>query len=411
MNNNFKNNKMKKYILLPFVILLLTSEAYSQGSGEDVMPEIEIGLKVIATGNSYFTKGNSSLGIPVLNEGEQTVSDFSDSYFLIGARQKLYKGWRGQMVLGFSFPDANTGLGQVFYNQIMARVENKKNIITIGRTTSQTTLGTFTTFRDDDVMQFNYILNPFSTGVNTEDNQYANVLEYTHIFANRLYVTLHGENYQSFSNPNDFSLNGIGGSIVYKVPESQIWQRKIINEVGVSSVNFRVDDPNSTNSKTYLNSLVSYAAINIHPDPVHFIDFKLLNITNFGLSGVTDITNYSEYTRSKNQSFFGMFRYLNRKLERPNYQVSLGGGYKSFSGLNSSPSQFVVLGNLFYRVGNNFDILFQYRYHENTGVLANLLGKNQHRFQIGLSYSFNKIFNSQFDNRNSILNLEHGYIK
>jgi hypothetical protein len=402
---------MKKYKLLLLTFSIMSIQVYGQGRGEDLMPEIEIGFKTVTTGNFYSTKGNSSLNIPVLNEGEKTLSDFSDSYFMIGARQKLYKGWRGQMVLGFSFPDANTGLGQVFYNQIMTKLENKNNIITIGRTTSQTTLGSFTTFRDDDIMQFNYILNPFSKGINTEDNQYANVLEYTHIFYKRIYATLHAENYQSFSNPNDFSINGIGGSIVYKVPESQIWQRKLINEVGVSSVNFNIDKPNTTNSKTLLSNIVSYVALNIHPDPVHFIDFKMMNITNLGLNEVTDIANYEDYTRGKSQSYFGMFRYLNRKLERPNYQISIGGGYKSFSSGSGTPSQFVVLGNAFYRLGNNFDFLVQYRYHENLGSLIPVLGKRQHRFQIGLSYSFNKVFNNQFDDRNSILNLEHGYIK
>ncbi|WP_339789403.1 hypothetical protein [uncultured Imperialibacter sp.] len=402
---------MKKYQLTIVFLGLIFMQGYGQGRGEDLLPEIEIGFKTITTGNYFSNKGIPSLNIPVLNEGERTVSDFSDSYFMIGARQKLYKGWRGQMVLGFSFPDANTGLGQVFYNQIMARVENKKNIITIGRTTTQTTLGSFTTFRDDDVMQFNYILNPFSSGINTEDNQYANVLEYTRIFKNRLYVTLHGENYQSFSNPNDYSLNGIGGSIVYRVPESQVWKREIIKEIGVSSVNFDIENPNSPGSNTYLSNLASYVGLNIHPDPVHFVDFKLMNITNFGMDGISDITSYDDYTRSKSQSFFGMVRYLNRKLERPNYQISLGGGYKSLSEINGGANQYVLITNMFYRIGNNFDFLVQYRYHVNRGELIPLLGKSQHRFQVGLSFSFNKIFNNQFDDRNSILNLEHGYIK
>ena len=119
---------MKKYQLTIVFLGLIFMQGYGQGRGEDLLPEIEIGFKTITTGNYFSNKGTPSLNIPVLNEGERTISDFSDSYFMIGARQKLYKGWRGQMVLGFSFPDANTGLGQVFYNQIMVRIENKKNI-------------------------------------------------------------------------------------------------------------------------------------------------------------------------------------------------------------------------------------------------------------------------------------------
>ena len=115
---------MKNRLIIA-ITMLLVLPALAQDGGEDLTPEIEIGMKTVATGNAYFNKGKSQLAIPVLNEGDQVLSDFSDSYFMIGAKQKLYNGWRGQMVLGLSFPDANSGLGQVFYNQVMVQLENK----------------------------------------------------------------------------------------------------------------------------------------------------------------------------------------------------------------------------------------------------------------------------------------------
>ncbi len=392
--------------------MLLVLPAFAQSGGEDLMPEIEIGMKTVATGNAYFNNGKSKLAIPVLNEGDQVLSDFSDSYFMIGAKQKLYNGWRGQMVLGLSFPDANSGLGQVFYNQVMVQLENKKNIIKIGRSTTQTILGQFSTIRDDDALLYNYVLNPFSNGLNTEDNQYANVIEYTRIIANRLYITVHGENYQDFEDPNDFAINGIGGSVIYRVPESQVWNRNFLSEIGFSSNNFIVNRTiNNTTSDEVLKNLIGYAKINIKPDPVHFIDLKIQAIYNNGFSDISEISDYSTYTRSQSTAVFGMLRYLNRKLERPNFQISIGGGYKSFNELTNTPEQFLAIGNLFYRIGNNFDVLFQYRYTVNNGSLGELLGNSQQRVQVGLAYSFNKIFNNQFDDRNSILNLEHNYIK
>ncbi len=97
--------------------------------GEDnLMPEIEIGFKTIATGNFYGNQGAAALELPVLKEGQKVISDFSDSYFLIGSRQKLYNDWRGQKVLGMSFLDAGSGLGQVLYNQVFIRVENQMKI-------------------------------------------------------------------------------------------------------------------------------------------------------------------------------------------------------------------------------------------------------------------------------------------
>lgn len=400
-----------KIAIFTLLLFLGTKVTLTAQLGEDnLMPEFEIGFKTIATGNFYSNQGAASLELPVLNEGEQVISDFSDSYFLLGARQKLYNDWRGQMVLGISFPDAGSGLGQVFYNQVFIQVENKSNIIKAGRSTSKSTLLEFSTLRDDDALQYNYALNPFSNGLNTEDNQYANVLEYTHIFNNRWYASIHGENYQDFEKPNDFSLNGVGGSLVYRVPETQVWNRGFLQEVGVSYNNYLTDRPEG-NVEDVLTNIIASIALNLKPDPVNFIDFKAQLIQNMGFDDIRGISNYSDYTRTKSTGFYGSFRYVLRKLERPTFMTTLGFGYKGFSNLENSTNQWMGIASLLYRIGNNFDFVAQYRYSQNNGDLVQLLGENQHRFQFGLAYTFNKVFNNQFDNRNSILNLEHGYLK
>lgn len=404
---------MKNLIFTSILVLLISAfTARAQSGGEEILPQIEIGFKTITTGNYYSNKGAASLDIPVLNEGDQVLSDFSDSYLMLGVSQKLYHGWRGQMVMGLTFPDVNSGLGQVFYNQVMLKVENQKNMIKLGRSTSQSTLSEFSTFRDDDAVQYNYVLNPFSGGVNTQDNQYANVIEYTRILGQRIYLTFHGENYMDFQNPNQFDINGIGGSFIYRVPESQVWNRNVLQQVGFSVNNF-INTPVdlNNNKKKTLTNLVAAATFNILPDPVNFIDLKTQVVRNFGLSEVKDITDYASYSRTKSTAVFGMLRYLNRKLERPRYQLSAGFGYKNFSDVGNDTKQWMLISNLFYRIGNNFDLLFQYKYNQNNGELKPLLGNNQQRFQMGIAFTFSKIFNNQFDDRNSILNLEHGYIK
>lgn len=404
---------MRNIFFIPLLVLLSsTYTAKAQSEGEEVLPQIEIGFKTITTGNYYNNKGNASLNIPILNEGDQVLSDFSDSYLMLGVSQKLYRGWRGQMVMGLTFPDVNSGLGQVFYNQVMLKVENQKNIFKLGRSTSQSTLAEFSTFRDDDAIQYNYVLNPFSGGINSQDNQYANVIEYTHILAQRFYLTLHGENYADFQNPSELDINGLGGSVLYRMPESQVWNRNVLQQVGFSVNNF-INTPVdlSNGQKKTLTNLLATATFNLLPDPVHFIDFKIQAVKNFGLSDVKDITDYTSYSRTKSTAVFGMVRYLNRKLERPRYQISAGVGYKTFSDIGNDTKQWMLISNAFYRIGNNFDLLVQYKYNQNNGELRPLLGNNQQRFQMGIAYTFNKIFNNQFDDRNSILNLEHGYIK
>ena len=404
------NNIIKPKYVFMGAMILWQIPLFGQLGEDNLMPELEIGFKTIATANFYSSKGLASLELPVLNEGEQVISDFSDSYFLFSTRQKLYNDWRGQMVLGLSFPDAGSGLGQVFYNQVFIQVENQNNIFKAGRSTAQSNLLEFSTLRDDDALQYTYVLNPFSDGLNTEDNQYANVLEYTHIFGQRWLATLHGENYQDFQKPNDFSLNGIGASMIYRVPETQIWNRGFLQKLGASYNNYLIDKTSGDNMDV-LTNIVGAIVVNLKPDPVHFIDLKTQAIYNFGLENIQEIGGYSDYTHSQSTTAYTALRYVYRKLERPAFMASLGFGFKNFSALSNNTGQRLIIGNLFYRIGNNFDLVTQYRYTANMGALIPLLGQNQHRIQLGLAYSFNKLFNSQFDNRNSILNLEHTYLK
>ncbi|MVO08063.1 hypothetical protein GOQ30_02645 [Flavobacterium sp. TP390] len=384
---------MKKII---YIVILFSGLANAQ-----ITPEFEIGTKGVFSGNLNINSDEPS-----------AVSDFSDTQLLMGLRQKLYNNWRAQFVLGLQFPDANSKLGEVFYNNIFIRLEDQKNIVKLGRTLAKTNLNQFPTLRDDDAQQFTYALNPFSDGVNTEWDQYANVLEYAHIFKQRFFISMHGENFYNSLKPDDFRLNSIGLSLMYKVPSSQRWNRDVIQEIGLSYNNYFTDRIGySSDFDASVKNLLFSTTLNLKPDPINFIDFRFQAIQNFGWNEVRALNDYFDYTRTESSTFFGTFRYLKQKLERPNYQISIGGGYKSLPNLEVDSSQLIFIANSFYRIGENFDIGLQYRYTENRGFTEGLFGKNEHRIQLALVYSFNKIFNKQFGDREDLLNLEHNYLR
>jgi len=365
-----------------------------------VLPEIELGAKAVVSGNLNINESGTA----------SAVSDFSDSQILLGFREKLYNNWRGQMVFGMQFPDADSDLGTVFFNHVFVKVENQKNIIILGRTTTQTIINEFPTLRDDDALYFNYSLNPYSTGANTQDNQYGNVIEYTHIFNQRYWITFHGENFTDLSKPTNFDLNALGASFLYIVPESQRWNRNVLQRIGISYNNYLTDQPGHTDYAQTLKNLLGTFTLNVLPDPVHFIDFKWQGIYNIGFSDIDSLNTYDDYVRSPSFYFYTSVRYLYRKLERPTFQTSLGFGYNAFT-IAEESNQWIGIMNMFYRLGENFDVGFQYRYRHNSGQSGLLFGKYDHRFQIALVYTIDHVFNKQFDDRNSLLNLEHGYIK
>ncbi len=386
--------KTTKYIL-SVVFLGVGLLAQSQ-----VLPEIEMGAKAVVSGNINVDDAGST----------SAVSDFSDSQILLGFRQKLYNDWRGQMVFGMQFPDADSDLGQVFFNHVFIKVENQKNIFKLGRSTTQTIINEFPTLRDDDALYFTYSLNPFSIGANTQDNQYGNVIEYTHIFDQRYWLTVHGENFADLSAPTSFDLNSLGASFLYIVPETQVWNRNVLQRVGLSYNSYLTDRPGYSGYAKSLKNLLGTLTLNVFPDPVNFVDFKIQGIYNIGFSEVDNLNTYADYVRSPSLYFYSSVRDLYRKLERPTFQASMGFGYRSFTRVDAS-NQWISVLNMFYRLGENFDLGFQYRYQHHNGQSGLLFGNNEHRFQLALVYTFDHIFNSQFDDRNSLLNLEHGYLK
>ena len=393
----------KFQILVGSMVMLLgmTSLLFSQ-----VSPEIQLG----ARGVMSFNVNDQT------DETTSAVNDFSDSAILTGFRQKLYSSFRGQLVIGFQFPAANSELGQVFFHQVFVLIENKSNILKLGRSRVQSALIEFPTLRDDDAIYFTDVLNPFSAGDDTEDNQFGNVFELSNIFRQRYWFPLNGERYRETPAPlleeTEFDLNGIVFSLQYLVPESQIWNRPFLNQIGIGFNNFLTDRPgNFSEFEQALKNILFSTVLNLKADPVHFWDLRQQTIYNVGFGEIEQINEYAELPRAKAVSTFTSLRYLYRKLERPTFQLGLSFGFKTFPDLLNSTSQVQLVGNGFYRLGENFDLGLQVQYLKNTGDLKQFLGNNETRIQFGLIYSIDQLWNNQFDNRDSLLNLEHGYLK
>jgi hypothetical protein len=275
----------------------------------------------------------------------------------------------------------------------------------------------FPTLRDDDALIYTDVLNPFSSGENTEESQFGNVLELTHIFGGKFWLRIHGEHFTETpkapeTSETDFSLNSLGMSFEYIVPETQRWNRKVLNQIGISFNNFITDREGYTSFyDRALKNVILSTILNVHPDPVHFWDVKHQTIYNNGFEEVTKIESYPEMARAKSLAAFTSVRYLYRKLERPTAQISASFGYKTFPDLINSTNQLAVVANAFYRLGENFDVGVQFRQEWFKGDLKNFFGKSSSQIQFTIVYSIDQSWNNQFDDRDSLLSLEHGYIK
>jgi len=390
-----------KWLLLFAVLIGSAHLAFTQ-----VSPEIQLGARGVMSFNTDIAADKTT----------SAVNDFSDTGLLLGFRQKLYNNYRSQLVIGLQFPDADSDLGQVFFHQTFIKIEDKSNILKMGRSRVRSALIEFPTLRDDDALHFTDVLNPFSSGENTEDNQYGNVLELAHVFGQRYWLRLHGEHFTETPVPpataeTDFSLNAIGFSFQYRVPETQLWNRPFLQQLGVGFNNFLTDRPGYSGEFDKMLKNVSLSTIlNLRPDPVHFWDLRAQGIYNAGFQEIESASGFAELTRAKAVAGFASLRYLYRKLERPTLQLALSFGYKTFPDLLNKTDQLQVVANGFYRLGENFDAGLQVQYSHYNGDLAGLFGENETRFQFALVYAIDQSWNKQFDDRESLLNLEHGYI-
>ncbi len=396
---------MYKSIIIVSVVLALVCFMGGQVTAE-VSPEIQLGARGVMSFNTDIKKDQTT----------NAVSDFSDTDLMLGFRQKMYNKFRGQLVIGFQFPDADSDLGQVFFHQTFIKLDNKSNIIKMGRSRVRTILFDFPLLRDDDALLLTTVLNPFSNGENSEDHQYGNVLEYTHIFGQRYRLQLHAEHFRETPETpgtaeTDFGLNAVGFVLEYQVPITQRWNRPFIQSLSIGSNNFLTDRPGfSSEYDQALKNLLFGFVINIKPDPVHFWDIRSQTIYNTGFDEIQNIENYSDLARAKAIGNYSSIRYLYRKMERPTLQVALSGGYKKFPNTLRPTELFQIATSLFYRFGANFDIGIQLQYKDFSGDLKDLYGSNETRIQFSFIYSIDQSWNNQFDERESLLNLEHGYI-
>jgi hypothetical protein len=371
-------------------------------------PEVQLGARAVINAAAEVEDGKAA----------EAVADFADTSLNVGFRQKLYGDFRARMVIGFQFPEADSALGPVFFDQVFVKVEDESNVFGLGRSRVRSTLQEFPTLRDDDPLEYADVINPSSAG-DSRESHYGETIRFSRVFSRRWWLTGHGEHMaaappaEATAAPVDYGFNAGGASVVYAVPESQRWNRHLLDRLGVGFFGYHVNRPGYEKfvDNTAKNVLAA-VTLNVRPDPVHFVDLRHQSIYNPGFAEVTGAPDGSYYSLAAAHSYaaFTSLRYLYRRYERPTFQGSVGFGYKLYPDFETETDQVLALANLFYRLGAEFDAAFQYRYETFTGDLAAARGDGRHVFELGFVYSVDQSWNRQFDDRDSLLNLEHGYI-
>jgi hypothetical protein len=262
----------------------------------------------------------------------------------------------------------------------------------------------FPTLRDDDALFYTAILNPHLEEIrDSEEIFFADVLEYSRIFGQRFRLTLHGDHFKE-EPEDDFELNAYGLALAYEVPESRRWDRGVLQQAGAEVVRQLLDGEDD------LTNAVASLVLNVRPDPVHFLDLRLQGVYTDGVDGLDEIVASGDLARAKSLAGYSSLRYLYRRYERPTAQVSVMAGYRNYPDLAADSSQGIIAANALYRIGAGFDIGLQVIRQSFDGNPADLFGNDETVVQAFLTWEFDQSWNRQFDDRDSLLNLQHGYI-
>ena len=374
-------------------------------------------LTVAGTGMVSLNLNRSSgQGSEAEDSQQSAVSDFSDSFLLLRLDRQLYTNHRAGMLLGFVFPDAETDLGEVFYNQINVFYDTRTFRGTLGRTRLENFVLEFPTLREEDLLEYAFVLNGFSNADNSEFSRYGNVAR-AELFGSggRFHARGQASNWTvtdvAGERLDDFEVNSTSAFLGYRLPRG-IRYSGVVREAGIGFHGQKVDLPEGK----WLTGFSAGLAVNLSRNPLRNVELRGQVIHSRGVNAGTSMNPAAATlgtplgrALSRSTALVASLRLLRRPYQLDRLQVATTVGYKTFSGVDAS--RFTVVPNVFFQLGQGVDVGVQYQYENLSGSLVELLGmRRSHSVKFVLVFSFQSMFNDYFGDRDDILNLEHGYI-
>jgi hypothetical protein len=396
--------------ILGGIVLLLLTLGAGKSYAQESLPRITLGGNGLV---SFNVNSETPFGAGLTGDTDfGTVNDFSDSFLLIRLDRQLYEKDRAGMFVGFLFPDAQNDLGEVFYNQVNVFYNSQYFGGVLGRTRLYNFLLEFPTLREEDILEYAFVMNGFSNADNSEFNRYGNILR-AQLFQLRSRLVFAGQvsnlmvTNEQGDEIDDFDVNTISGSVIYQLPEA-IRYTGFVRHAGIQFSGQNVD----LAEQKWMSAVLADLTLNLTRHPLKAFDFRAQGIYNLGVDELEQrgtLATPRGRARSKSFAVVGSLRFLRRPYQLDRFQAAITGAYKTFPDQNAS--QFAIVPNVFFRLGQGVDLGIQYQYEQFDETLAELIGrKREQSVKFVLSFRFQTMFNNYFGERDDILNMEHGYI-
>lgn len=385
------------YVATAISLLIVAQPIAALEVDREVMPRVTLGGRVIATVDAIDLDSDPT---------REDEINLDDSSVLMRFDKRMYEDGVAGAVVGFrTFIEE-----ELRFHQLFAFYWNRDFNAEIGLTRIRNTVIEFPTIRDDDLLSYTYVGNASS---NREFNQLYGKHVAFDWFVDRKIQKLGvwtgtRENEDGFDAPDGFDYYGAG--YTYEQPEDLLYV-KWIRHAGLV---YDTQKVRVAGSDEWMGAWVAGVEFNLNMNPLSNWSTGLQAISNEGEGPITaaDISytnpdGVSNRARAKSNSLVASLRYTGRPMLLTRWQTALTVAYKDYSDVNDA-TQMSIIPNVVYRLGQGVDLLAQYKY---TDYGDGLGGGSDNTFQLGVSFSLEAMFNDNIGERDSIINLEHGYIK
>ena len=383
---------MKKFItvssmLAAVLATVVAPSVFALEVDREVMPRIQLGGRIMA-----------SVDMPNYDSDPDAQSQLSlaDSSLLARFDKRLY----GEGVAGATIGFTENNDVAVFH-QLNAFYWDRNVSVTMGRTRLRNTLLELPLMRDDDLLAYTHVGNASSD--EEFDQIYGTQLSADLLIDRKIqrvgmWAGTRRNGVAYVNAPNGF--DSVGAGYVYQQPEELRYVKRL-RQAGVLVDGQKVE---TATGDEWSYALITGAEANLNIDPRHNWSLAGQAIVNQGVNAAPSVANPAA---SESTSLVLSLRFTGRPMLLTRYQAGLTFAYKDYADVTDG-SQWSVVSNAFYRVGQGVDLLAQLKY---TDYGDGLGGGNDAIVQLGMAFGFDAMFNDSIGKRDSILNLEHGYIQ
>jgi hypothetical protein len=384
------------YVAATISLMAAAQQVVALEVDREVLPRTTLGGRVIATVDAVDLDSEPT---------KESEVNLDDSSVLMRFDKRMYENGVAGAVVGFR--DVEDSLR---FHQLFAFYWNQDFNAELGMTNLRNSIVEFPIIRDEDLLSYTHVGNASS---NEEfDQLYGKQLAFDWFIDKKIQKvgvwtgTLRNE--EGFDAPDGFDYYGAG--YIYEQPEDLRYV-KWIRHAGLV---YDTQKVRVGSSDEWMGAWIAGVEFNLNMNPLNNWSVGFQAISNEGAGPITvaDI-NYtnpdaiSNQARAKSNSLVVDLRYTGRPMLLTRWQAAVTAAYKDYSDVNDA-KQWSIVPNVVYRLGQGVDLLAQYKYTDYGNGLG---GGSDNTFQVGVSFSLEAMYNDNIGERDSIINLEHGYIK